>query len=105
MNRVVDPGLPLERTVLAWRRTCLAIAIGAVALARFGAVDAGPIVVVLSMLGFALAGIAYVGTTRRYGRQHRALASGRGLPSDGWPFLALAASVVLVGSACLVVVT
>ncbi len=101
---VYDEGLQLERTLLAWRRTCLAIAVGAVALARYGGGLVGPSVVVLSAIGLVLAGVAYALASRRYRTRHGALTGGLGLGSGGRSYAVLAASVVALAAAGVVLV-
>ncbi|WP_062202040.1 DUF202 domain-containing protein [Demequina salsinemoris] len=99
---VYDEGLQLERTLLAWRRTCLAIAVGALGLAKYGGDTAGPAVVALSAVGLVLAVVAYALASRRYHRRHGTLTGGERLGSGGRSHAALAGAVVAMASACLV---
>jgi uncharacterized membrane protein YidH (DUF202 family) len=71
--RLFDPGLQPERTALAWRRTGLAVAVGAVAGARLLAAALGAAAVVVAVLGLALAALFLFGATRRARRAQDAL--------------------------------
>ena len=72
-NRLFDPGLQPERTALAWRRTALAVAVGAVAGARLLAPALGAAAVAVALLGLALAALFLFGSTRRARRAQDAL--------------------------------
>ena len=94
-----DPGLQPERTALAWRRTALTLAVGAVVSFRLL-----PPVLGLWSIGVGVAGLLMSAATwtlagRRARRVQKALLSSSGpLPGGGLPlFLALIAS----GSAAL----
>ncbi|MBP6995698.1 MAG: DUF202 domain-containing protein [Phycicoccus sp.] len=67
-----DPGLQQERTALAWRRTGLALLVGALVIARLTFDTIGPLSAVPALFTTALAGyvVAQVLRGRRYGRQH-----------------------------------
>lgn len=79
-----DPGLQPERTLLAWRRTILALAVGLAVSVRWswamwpvGATWGGIVV-------FGLLAAAYSLSTWRYRRVHRSLIThSSGLPSPG----------------------
>jgi uncharacterized membrane protein YidH (DUF202 family) len=68
-----DPGLQPERTALAWRRTGLAVAVGAVVGARVLAPALGAAAIVVAALGLALATLLFLGSARRVRRAQSAL--------------------------------
>jgi uncharacterized membrane protein YidH (DUF202 family) len=95
-----DPGLQPERTLLAWRRTCLSIAVGGLLFIRFAVAELGILAVVLGLAGILLAAGAYLDAARRYRRVHRRLTSGRELPSGAVPVTLVAAAVAVFALAC-----
>ena len=95
-----DAGLQPERTLLAWRRTCLAIGVGGMLFIRFAVEELGVVAVVLGLAGLLLAAGAYVDASRRYRRAHGHLTDGRHLPSAAAPITFLAASVAVFALAC-----
>ncbi|WP_298990744.1 DUF202 domain-containing protein [uncultured Pseudokineococcus sp.] len=103
VDDLFDPGLQPERTLLAWRRTTLALAVGCAAVVRFVAPVLGPVVAVVGLLGLVLCGAAYLGAAGQYHRVSRELVSDSGgaLPSPGPAVAALTAALLLVGAAAL----
>lgn len=98
VDRPFDPGLQTERTLLAWRRTTLALAVGNAVAIRYLAEVLGGAAVVLGVAGLALAGVAWVVADRRYRRAHRGLVRERRLVTDGTLPALLAASVLAAGA-------
>ena len=95
-DRVWDPGLQPERTLLAWRRIAVALLCMALAAPRFAWPVFGSAAVVPS--GIAVAGAVAVlfASHRRYVQTHRALTADRPiLPTDA--ALHAAAALVAVG--------
>ncbi|WP_166785491.1 DUF202 domain-containing protein [Cryobacterium cryoconiti] len=93
-----DPGLQPERTLLAWQRTVLALAVGAVVGMRLTAPAFGGAALVAGLIGLALSLAAYVGVRFRYRRAQAALQARAALPaSSAWPLAALAAGAVSLG--------
>ncbi|WP_246139979.1 DUF202 domain-containing protein [Protaetiibacter larvae] len=105
-----DPGLQPERTLLAWRRTALALVAASAVATRWLAVELGPFAGVLSAVGVLAAVFALVAAQRRYRRVTAGFAAADArrapLPAAGAALALVAASAVLVGfaGAALVVV-
>ncbi|WP_062380491.1 DUF202 domain-containing protein [Demequina pelophila] len=99
MSELFDAGMQPERTLLAWRRTCLAIGVGGAAAARYGGTVVGVPAVVAGLLGLALAGAAYLFAARRYRRAHRHLVDRGVLAHDGLPLALLAGALVALAIA------
>jgi len=62
-----DPGLQPERTVLAWQRTALSLAVAAAVVARLTAGVLGPLVLVVLALCLAHSARLFVTSRRSYG--------------------------------------
>ena len=96
-----DPGLQPERTLLAWRRTCLALAVASAVIIRFAGEAIGVAAIILGAAGILAAGIAYVRSATRYRRAHDALTRGEDLPLDGLALALLTTTLVLIGVSAL----
>ena len=96
-----DPGLQLERTLLAWRRTALAVAVVSAAMIRLSTPVIGWVAVLVGSCGITLTVTAYVAMGVRYRRVHLSLTQNAGYSSNGWPATTLAAAVTLLGLAAL----
>ena len=72
-QQLFDPGLQPERTELAWRRTTLAVAVGALVALRLLPVVLGPSAIGIGLLGLTLATILWVLAHRRARRTQLAL--------------------------------
>jgi uncharacterized membrane protein YidH (DUF202 family) len=99
-NSLFDPGLQPERTALAWRRTVLALALGAVIALRLLPPVLGLWSLACGFAGTALAVVIWVLADRRARRTREALLdpSGPPLPDGG---LLLLVTVGVAGAAVL----
>lgn len=104
-----DPGLQPERTMLAWRRTALALVVIAAVATRYLAVELGPAAAALGGCGILLATIAVASAQLRFRRVLRGFASAdardAALPTAGRTLAvtALAALVIAIGALVLVI--
>lgn len=100
-----DPGLQPERTLLAWRRTCLALAVASAVIVRFAGEAIGVAAAVLGIVGVATAAAGYLRASMRYRRTHEGLTNSGELPIDGLAlgFLALTLLLVAAGAAVYVI--
>jgi hypothetical protein len=96
-NSLFDPGLQPERTALAWRRTVLSLALGALITLRLLPPVLGLWSFAAGFAGIALAGIIWILAARRAHQIRTALlGSSRCLPDAG--LLLLVALVVAAGA-------
>lgn len=97
VDRPFDSGLQVERTLLAWMRTCLALALGNAIAIRFLIEVLGPVAAVIGAVGIALSALAGLLATARYRRAHHGLTrEGRLRPDGKLPLLVTCA----VGAGC-----
>ena len=99
-EELFDPGLQPERTLLAWRRTCLAFGVASLVGMRFTLEQSGLLAVVAGVIGAGLAVLAYALAATGYRREHVALRDGGSLGRDGLPMLCAAGAVLVIGSLC-----
>ncbi len=91
------PGLQPERTVLAWRRTALSLALAAVVVIRLTMPTQGLVAVTVGGAGLVLAIVTYLAAGRRYRVGRRLAGEDAVLPGVGAPAALLAATMALVG--------
>jgi uncharacterized membrane protein YidH (DUF202 family) len=97
---VYDPGLQTERTLLAWRRTCLAFGVASLVAMRFTVEAAGVLAVFAGVAGAGLAVAAYVAATIGYRRANAALHSTGSLDHGATPIALATAAALVLGIAC-----
>jgi uncharacterized membrane protein YidH (DUF202 family) len=91
-----DSGLQPERTLLAWRRTALALALASGIAIRLTVGTFGSLAVAVGTCGLVCAVVAYISATLRYRRVHLHLLRHGDLPLG-------AASILLTSIAALIV--
>ena len=100
-----DVGLQPERTLLAWRRTALVLAVASAVGVRLAMVHLGDLAVVLGAIGILSAAGTYIGATVRYRKVHRSLVDSQTLVTVGGRSLAsLALSAILLATLALVLI-
>lgn len=107
MTTLYDEGLQPERTLLAWRRTCLALALACAIGVRFTVEQVGPVMAIVGVGGIGTAAGAYIYAARRYRRSHEGLVGQGRLVVDGLvpAMLTVTLLVVAVLAAVYVVTT
>ncbi|WP_114854313.1 YidH family protein [Brachybacterium sp. YJGR34] len=98
---VYDDGLQPERTLLAWRRTCLSFAVASLVGMRVALPTLGLPAVIVGVVCAGLAVLAYVVAATGYSRAHRALHESDALGRGGLPMILATASVLCLGVLCL----
>lgn len=84
MNAPFDSGLQLERTLLAWRRTWLALGVGVAVAVRYGNSLLPPTSFWLGLFGLGAITVAYLASANRYRSANRILLSvPSSLPTGG----------------------
>jgi len=95
-----DKGLQPERNLLAWQRTCLAVAVGVAVVARLTLPTLGPLSIMLGLAGLVLVALAWLGAQRRYLKANRDLTGTKAaLGQGGLPAVALAAGAAIFAAA------
>lgn len=97
---VYDPGLQTERTLLAWRRTCLAFGVASLVAMRFTVEAAGVLAVFAGVVGAGLSVAAYVAAAIGYRRANTALHSTGSLDHGAAPIALATAAALVLGAAC-----
>lgn len=92
-----DPGLQAERTLLAWRRTCLSLAVASAIIVRFASETIGAFAAVLGIAGVVGALWGYIRVARRYRRAHEGLSESGRLPIDGLALGVVSLTLLLIG--------
>jgi uncharacterized membrane protein YidH (DUF202 family) len=98
-----DPGLQPERTLLAWQRTCLSLAVGNAVAIKYLSDALGPWATLVGVAGLALVTAAWVGSSIRYRRAHAGLVQDARLVLDGRLPALLAAAVLVAAVAAAIV--
>ena len=93
-----DPGLQPERTLLAWRRTCLALAVASAVVVRFAGEAIGVVAAILGIAGVATAAAGYVRASVRYRRAHEGLTGSGELPIDGLALALVTLALLLIAA-------
>jgi uncharacterized membrane protein YidH (DUF202 family) len=105
--RPFDPGLQPERTALAWRRTALAITVGALVAVRILPEKLGLWAILPAGAGLVLATCILVAAHHRYQAHHSRLTTADSdriaLPDGSLPAL-VAVTVAVGGTLCLLTV-
>jgi len=96
---IFDSGLQPERTLLAWRRTCLAFVTANLIALRFTIELAGAVAVMIALAGTALALAAYALAAVGYRRATASLIRDGVLDRSALPLLLATASTLLLGVA------
>jgi putative membrane protein len=100
-DTVVDLGMQAERTVLAWRRTALGVAVGGVVALRVAGPALGPGAAVAAVAGGVLAVLAFWTAGRRYRAVQKSLRE-RGdlgaLSRPAGPLVAVCVATTLIGA-------
>lgn len=97
---VYDPGLQTERTLLAWRRTCLAFGVASLVAMRFTVEAAGVLAVFVGVIGAGLAVAAYVTAAVGYRRANTALHTTGSLNHGAAPIALATTAALVLGVAC-----
>lgn len=91
-----DPGLQPERTLLAWRRTFLALGVAGAVAVRFAAAVSLYAAIPLGLVLVALALTGYLRIAGRYRRVHEGLREGGALTTGGLTIMIMALTLLTV---------
>lgn len=100
-DELFDIGLQPERTLLAWRRTCLALAAAILVIVKVLAALSSAWSYVLGVVGLALPALAWLLASRRYRQAHLGLTRAgdeQRLPAGGPAVAVATAGTLLVGA-------
>lgn len=97
---VFDRGLQLERTLLAWRRTCLSFGLTSLIALRFTVEELGVFAVLAGLVVACFALLAYTFTALEYRRRHAQLHRGQVLAHGGPAVLFATIAVLVIGVIC-----
>jgi putative membrane protein len=97
-RQLFDPGLQPERTELAWRRTTLALVVGALIALRLLPAVLGPWAISVGLTGLVLAALLWVLARRRAHQTAQSLVHNHG-PLPGGVLLLLLATLTTAGAA------
>jgi uncharacterized membrane protein YidH (DUF202 family) len=101
-----DTGLQAERTLLAWRRTCLSLAAAGAVAIRYTVAHLGTATVATGLVVLALSATGWLTSTLRYHRAHQSLTdTPPALGLGGTTVTATAAATILLGLLALTVVS
>ncbi|PPF87513.1 DUF202 domain-containing protein [Pseudoclavibacter sp. RFBJ3] len=97
--KVFDVGLQPERTLLAWQRTCLALAVAFAVALRLATPVMGAAAIAACAGGLVLVASGWVAASHRYRRNHHDLIGPSGaLSTTALPVVLLAVSSVLIAT-------
>lgn len=106
-SELFDQGAQPERTLLAWGRTCLALAVVVAVVVKVLAVSWNPALIALATFGLALPVLTWLLAVARYRRVHRELTrSGveSNLPAGGGAMVAATLAALFCGLLALLLV-
>lgn len=95
-----DPGLQPERTLLAWRRTCLAFGGASAVATRFLVGELGTAALALGIFGVVVSWAAYLLAGAHYERMTRVLAGSSSLATGGAHIVLLACAALATVLSC-----
>jgi len=104
-RRLFDPGLQPERTELAWRRTTLALAVGAIVALRILPPVLGVWSMAAALMGFIITAIVWVLAGRRGRMTRQALLQGAPPPHGAALMLMVAVTIAAGASLGILYVT